>query len=89
MLEQLEKDLAPEPSEPISPVLAARYRALFTGQAGVEVLTDMLTDLDFFSTLDTPDAVARHNYAIRLLAFVGVFRVDPKKIIGALMSITE
>ncbi len=88
-LEDLEKDLAPKVNEPIAPELAERYRRLFVSQAGVEVLTDMLINLDFFSTLETPDAVARHNYAIELLAFVGVFKVGPKKIIRALLSITE
>ena len=88
-VKELEQSLAPKPDEPITPELAERYRRLFANQAGIEVLTDILIRLDFFSTLDTPGAVARHNYAMQLLAFVGILKSDPKKIIGALMSIAE
>jgi len=88
-LEQFEKDLSPKDDGPIATQLAARYRALFGSAVGVEVLTDMLVRLDFFSTLETPEAVARHNYAMELLAIIGVLQVDPKKIIGAMLSSVE
>lgn len=98
LYEQYQEGLAPPKTEPIPPELAARYRALFTGGAGLEILAHLLTELGLFATLVDSDAVATHNFAIKMLTDMGVLKPnnvgqlglkDVRKIIGALMSIAE
>ncbi len=69
--------------------LVARYRTLFANAAGLEILTDMLVTLGLFSEIKHESDVYLYNYAIELLTRTGVLKHDPKKLVRALLNVTD
>ena len=83
----------------VDPALVARYKLLFSSPAGGEILADLLRELGLFGTLDfSAEETARHNFAIEILAAVGVLKPDEngqlsqkdmQKIVTALLKVSE
>ena len=54
-----------------------KYRAVFDNQMGREVLNHMLFELHFFNDeLQHPYEIALHNYAKRLLWYIGIWDTE-------------
>ena len=65
----------------ISPkrILATSYRETFSRDSqSIRVFEDILTDLCLYETLETEEERYLHNFAIRLLAKMGIY--DPPNI---------
>lgn len=54
------------------------YRRVFSSPEGKEVLHHMMIELGFYDNLtgDDPHAIARQNYARRILRLCGIWNVD-------------
>lgn len=63
------------PDKVISVDVPERYRRTFQDGFGQEVLGQMLMDLGLFAHLDgSQESVARHNFAVELLANIGLVK---------------
>lgn len=68
-----------------------KYRAIFLSSLGQEVLTDLLTELGFGSTLDPEKAyqVHQHNLAVVILAKCGILGAGTMgDVVNALSSVS-
>lgn len=66
------------------------YRRVFSGQAGREVLTHLLSELHFFDEVVTKEELALSNFARRLLYYVGPWdhrNLEDTSLVAALLSI--
>lgn len=72
----------PDPNA-ISEDISARYRILFNSPLGRDVLCDMLSadELGLLSLITNEEERCRHNYAVNLLALIGVLEGNNLRII--------
>ena len=66
----------------VDDTVVARYRAVYSNPMGAELLASQLNELGLFATIETPEQMVRHNYAIQLLARVGVLRPDTNGVLS-------
>ena len=80
-LEDFKESLQPEDLTMMNEAvkgMEARYRTLFGGEIGKEVLADIISALGLFEEIHTPQEQERHNVAIELLRWSGIIKKDDK-----------
>ncbi len=57
------------------------FITLFSTQTGQRVLTKILTDLHFFSRVETEEEIGLNNYAKQLMSYFGEWDVGSEELI--------